>query len=241
MQHRKKNTYRLKTLKNAGLTEQDTLDIGQAVFEAEKNTSGEIATALTFASHNYSFWELLFAVTKAVVVFCLFTALSPWIENWAQRFFWADIPTFFMPALIGGLAFFILAVSFWIANIPAIDRIIVPKSYRSGAVYRRALRYFLESGVYDTQERTGILIFVSLLEREVRIIADRGICEKITQEKWDSIAKNLAVGFADKKSSKQALITAIEQCATLLAQHFPPAKKNPNELHDTLAVLEAGE
>lgn len=233
--------YRSKTLKSAGLTEQDMLAIGEAVGKAEKHTNGEIAAALTPASHDYSFSELLFSLIMGAIVCAVLTVFSGGIFTWAQSLFWVDVPAWFMPGFIGGISFIAIVLCFWLANIPAIDRLVVPKAYRSLAVYRRALRHFTESGVYDTKEQSGILIFVSLLEREVRIIADRGICSKIEQSKWDAIASQLAAGFAKGSSSEKALIHAVEQCGELLARHFPPLKENPNELHDSLEILEAGE
>lgn len=233
--------YRSKTLKCAGLTEADVVAIGEVVGVAEKSTNGEIVAAITPASHDYSFSELLFALILGSIVCAVLTIFSGGIFTWAQGLFWLDVPVWFMPGFIGALSFVAIALCFWFANIPAIDRLIVPKAYRSFAVYRRALRHFTESGVYDTKEQSGILIFVSLLEREVRIIADRGICSKIEQSEWDAIASELAAGFAKGSSSKKALIHAIEQCGELLATHFPPLTENPNELHDSLDILEAGE
>lgn len=233
--------YRTKTLKIAGLSEDDVIAIGEAVCEAEKSTHGEIAAALTPASHDYSFWELLLSVAVGAVVCAVLTMFSGSIFTWAQGLFWADVPVWFVPGFVGGLSFIAIVLCFWIANLPSIDRLIIPKKYRSLAVYRRALRHFIESGVYDTKEQSGILIFVSLLEREVRIIADRGICSKIEQAQWDEIAAELAVGFTKDASSRDGFIYAIEQCGRLLSIHFPARKENPNELHDSLEILEAGE
>lgn len=181
------------------------------------------------------------SVGVGAIVCAVLTALSGIIFTWAQSLFLVAVPAWFVPGFVSGLSFIAIILCFWIANIPSIDRLIIPRQYRSLAVYRRALRHFTESGVYDTKGQSGILIFVSLLEREVRIIADRGICSKIEQVQWDEIAEELAAGFTKGASSREALVHAIEQCGELLATHFPPLKENPNELHDSLEILEAGE
>lgn len=237
----KEESYRKKTLKIAGLSEEDTRVIGKSVFEAEKSTKGEIAVAMTPSSHDYSFWELLFSLVIGAIVCAVLTIFSSEILRWAESLFWLDVPTWFVPGFVGGISFIAVALCFWFANIPLIDRLIIPKQYRSCAVYRRALRHFTESGVYDTKEQSGILIFVSLLEREVRIIADRGISSKIDQVQWDEIALKLASGFAKGSSSVDGIIYAVAQCGELLAANFPPLQENPNELHDSLEILEAGE
>ncbi|MGL4981881.1 MAG: TPM domain-containing protein, partial [Treponemataceae bacterium] len=104
-----------------------------------------------------------------------------------------------------------------------------------------ALRHFIESGIYQTHEDSGILIFISYLEKEVRIVADSGLVKKVSQEKWNEIAstlaQNIAEGFKQKKVA-QSIIEAIEASGKILAEHFPAKDDNPNELSDGLVILE---
>ena len=117
---------------------------------------------------------------------------------------------------------------------------VVPHAERTRAVYRRALRHFLESGVYATAERTGILIFISYMEREVRIVADSGISGKIDQSVWNDLAERVARSVKEGTAGRE-LARAVETCGTVLAEHFPAKRENPNELSDAIAFLEAGE
>ena len=237
------DSYRIKTLKKARISEEDLKEVENAIADAETKTNGEIACAITSASHNYSFWELLFAVCVGSVVAVILTLCSPFLVQAFEKFFWGDIPSWILTGFIVIVTLISISVAFFIANIPFVDRLFVPKSYRSFAVYRRAMRHFVESGVYDTKEQSGILIFVSLLEREVKIIADRGINQKVPQEKWDAFANKLAQGFSKKTetSSKDALLQTVTECGTLLAENFPPLAENPNELKDAVEILQAGE
>ena len=155
-----------------------------------------------------------------------------------------------MPLLTGALVFLSCALIFFFANISALDRLIVPSFYRNEAVFRRAMRLFTESGIYDTKEHTGILIFISLLERRVCIIADRGICSKIEQPVWDTLAAALSEGFGKKNvrpadsecsASAEALIQTVNECGALLAKHFPARNENPDDLSKALIVLRGGE
>ncbi len=238
--------YRARVLRRAHLTEQDAEAVSQAVVRAEKTTSGEIVVALTAASHHYSFWELLFALTCAAIAFAVFMWFLPALSSFAAGFFWGSAPDWIMPLCAGALIFLCTALLFWCANIPAIDRLIVPAAYRNAAVFRRAMRFFAESGIYDTREHAGILIFISLLEKKVCIIADRGISRKIEQSAWDALAAGLSAGFASQAArhnggTRCALVSTVEKCGALLAKHFPPSADNPDELHNGLAVLEGGE
>ena len=78
------------------------------------------------------------------------------------------------------------------------------------------------------------------MEREVRIIADRGISEKISQDLWNLISDELIENLK-KGETTLAFTTAIEKCGALLAENFPNREKNPNELPDGLVILEDAE
>lgn len=226
-------------IKRLNLDEKKLETIALAVTKAETTTTGEIALAATDESSDYSFFELLAAVIFGALVFSI---LLPFHGNFSallDLITWVSVP-WHLSAFYGIISFSAIALFFLIANIPAIDRIIVPHFYRSKAVYRRALRHFVESGVYATSKRTGILIFISVLEKEVRIIADSGISTRIDQKEWDSLAGHLAKGIQAGTTEKD-LIEVIERCGKLLTEHFPATDDNPNELSDGLVILEGGE
>jgi len=228
-----------KLTRKLGLSEADLASIKDAVADAERRTNGEIAIAVTEESSDYSFFELFASVLLGAVGFAVMLPFNAQIEALIGRFFWHE-ETWYLPAFCGIASFAIIAVCFFLANIPAVDRVVIPRAIRRTRVYNRALRHFVESGVYATKDRTGILIFISYMEREVRIVADSGINEKIEQAEWDDIARALAEGIRDRKAAS-ALATVIARCGVLLERHFPAKKENPNELPDGLVVLEAGE
>ena len=75
------------------------------------------------------------------------------------------------------------------------------------------------------------------MEKQVRIIADRGISQKISQDLWNLIADELAENLK-KGDAETAFTNAIKKCGQLLAENFPNHEENPNELADGLVVLE---
>lgn len=227
-----------KLLKAMRLAEEDMTMIRKAVSSAEKKTSGEIAVALTGESADYSFHELFAAVLVGAAVFsCLIPAQGA-ISGLLGSLFW-QFPTWGPVAFTGALAFAAIGLFFLVANIPVIDRLVIPRRIRSRMVYSRALRHFVESGVYATRERTGILIFISCMEHEVRILADKGISSRIDQSVWNRLAENLANGVKGGKTGA-ALLEAITECGVILTGHFPAGADNENELVDGLVILESG-
>jgi uncharacterized membrane protein len=100
----------------------------------------------------------------------------------------------------------------------------------------RATEIFSNLRVWDTEENSGILIYVLLADREVHIIADRGIAQKVAQTEWDDIAKAMETAFSHSKFKEGSLI-GIAQLTKLLANHFPPGVVNPNELPNKPVII----
>ena len=225
-------------IKKLGLTEAKLDAIKETVREAEANTTGEIALALTPESSDYSFRELLASTVLGVATFAALLPFHDAVASLLDRAFW-HLPAWYVTAFYGMASFAVTALFFLIANLPAIDRIVVPRKERTRAVYGRAVRHFSESGVYATRDRSGILIFISLMEREVRILADSGISARIAQKEWNAIANDLAAGIKAGKAAK-AIEDAVRHCGKLLSDNFPAKRDNPNELPDGLVILEAG-
>lgn len=226
-------------LRKLSLDESSLEALKKAVAVAETRTSGEIALAATPESSDYSFHELFASVLLGALAFACTLPLHRVIEALAGKLSWID-ESWHATAIAGISSFAVIAIAFLFANIPAIDRLVIPRPVRKSRVYNRALRHFVESGTYATKDRTGILIFISLMEREVRIVADAGISAKIPQSDWDAVASSIASGIK-KGSTEEALTVAIAKCGDLLALHFPAKNENPNELPDGLVILEAGE
>ena len=213
--------------------------IKTAVATADTKTTGEIALALTAESARYSVYELMAALCVGVFAFAVLLPFSGMIQQFLDKLMWGAA-VWHLPAFFGISCFGITAILFWVANVPAVDRLIIPQTVRRRTVYNRALRHFVESGVYATENRSGILIFVSYMEREVRILADTGISAKIDPALWNLIAVDLAEGLGTTDATG-AFVRAVERCGQLLEEHFPApanAEDNPNELPDGLVILD---
>ena len=224
-------------IKKLNLTEQDFEDIKKSVSQAESRTTGEIAVAVTPESAHYSFWELLASNIVAALVIIILIPFSDRIQALYARLYWQNAPAWILPLFFIITCFAAVIIMFYLCNIPFLDRLIIPNAVKRTSVTHRAFRYFTESGVYETAEHSGILIFVSYMEHQVRIVADSGISEKISQDMWNLIADEMAENIG-KGQVKAAFTTAIEKCGELLADNFPPHEENPNELPDGLVIVE---
>jgi uncharacterized membrane protein len=91
-----------------------------------------------------------------------------------------------------------------------------------------ALKDFDSLKVYNTKEKTGILIFIIFDERYYDIIADEGIFEKIPDEIWNQLEANLKKSFSEKKYS-EGLLDIIDRMSNILEKEFPDLQDSINE------------
>ena len=101
---------------------------------------------------------------------------------------------------------------------------------------QRAIELFASQRVWDTEENSGIVIYVQLLDRRVEILADRGIAARVPQAEWDAICREMEGSFRGGGWRSGAL-RAVARAGELLTRHFPAGSRNPNELPDQPLVL----
>lgn len=210
--------------------------IQNSVKKAESRTSGEIAVCLTAESSDYSIWEFFAALFVSLVCFGIMLFFASKINYMIESQTWVNKPGY-LAAVYGGSVFLVFFIFFWLFNIPVFDRLIIPSAYKSKMISRKAFSAFAETGVYCTERHNGILIFVSYLERQVRIIADKGISDKISNDMWQLIADGL-VSELKKGNCVDGFCDAVEKCGVLLSEHFPIEKDDVNELPDGLLIMD---
>jgi uncharacterized membrane protein len=100
----------------------------------------------------------------------------------------------------------------------------------------RAVEVFSQLRVWDTEENTGVLIYVQLVDRDIEIVADRGVSARVPQSEWDAICRAMEEAFRARRFEEGAL-EGIQRATRLLATHFPARAVNPDELPDRPAIL----
>ena len=220
------------------LNSEETKRIGSAVSEAEANTGGEIVTAIIPESDDYAYREMLFSVGAAITAFIITAFFSSSINQLLDRWFWSESPAL-LPLAVGAVALAAGVLSYVLVQIPAIDRMVVGKRVMAEAVRNRAMRHFVESAAYDTRDRTGILLFISDLERRVELIADKGINDAVAPDTWDRIVSALVRGMKEHRSA-ESIETAIRDIGIVLGEHVARRPDDRNELSDAPVELGKG-
>jgi hypothetical protein len=101
---------------------------------------------------------------------------------------------------------------------------------------QRALDVFSRLRVWDTDENSGVLIYVQLVDRDIEIVADRGISAKVGQAQWEAICNRMEEAFRARRF-EEGTLEGIREITALLGRHFPPRGVNLNELTDKPTVL----
>jgi uncharacterized membrane protein len=121
-------------------------------------------------------------------------------------------------------------------------RFVVEGALEGGPLFRnqpareRALDVFSHLRIWDTAHNNGVLIYLLLADRDVEIIADRGIDAKVGGEGWERICRAMEAEFASGRF-EHGVIGGIAAVSRELARHFPPQGPHANELPDAPVVM----
>ena len=189
--------------------------LAQAVRDIEKDSDAEIVIVVRGRSGTYRHADYL---CGAIIAFAglVFVLLSPF-----------EFHTYWVP--IDVLALFI-AGAFVSSRTDFIRRTLTSKDFRAKAARTGAAAMFYEAGIANTSAENGLLIYLSLLERRLEVIADRGILKAVPALKWNnSVFELKRVG---RNPAPENLVKAVRDIGFLLAEHMPATGENPNELPD---------
>jgi len=221
------------------LSEADQDRVTSAVTAAESGTSGEIVTVIAERSDGYSdvalAWSAVIAFT-ALLVYMLFSGfylrtvdrvLGNWAHEWTPR----EVLAF---ALCGVTAKFLgmMLIQLW----QPLKFWLIPPPIKTHRTLARAISLFKVGAERRTTGRTGILIYLSLREHRAQIVADEAIASKVTAETWGEAMAAMLAHIKDGRVA-DGMCAAVEKVGVVLAEHFPRAEDDVNELPDRLIEL----
>lgn len=203
------------------ISEKDQKHIRDLIAQAEKKSHSEVVPMIVEASDNYPAAHFRMALIVSFL-FSLGLYFSPLAIINPIYFLWIQIPG--------------LLIGYYMGHLSFIQRLLVTKQEMEHETRQRAYEAFFQHGIHLTEKNNGVLIFISLLERKIRIVTDIGVKEKIDQKVWDEII----VDFSDnvhKSDLALALKQTIEACANVLEYYFPhQGGFKKNELKNDLII-----
>ncbi|MEQ9423047.1 MAG: hypothetical protein RJQ09_01420 [Cyclobacteriaceae bacterium] len=210
-------------------SEEEKNKISAAVKDLEGATSGELVPYFVPKSDQYeeASWYLAAMMAAVTSAFVAIMAYMWWIP-------------FRLTPLELSIAIFVLMVIGFVVPIilPVSKRLLINKEKMLMRVSRRAEEVFLEEEVFNTEDRIGILIFISELEHMVVVLGDKGINEKLKPSDWEHVVEAVTQGIKNKQLT-DGLVKAISLCKQLLLDNgFNNIPKDKNELSDDLRIGE---
>ena len=200
--------------------------IRRAVEQAERGTKGEIVPMIVPASALYREASYRTGLILALLALALLLTIEIYWLPWGWH--------------AGNAGWLLLAVVVayglgqGLGRVPIVIRFVTSRERMAHKVTLRAEQAFYKYGLHNTKDRTGILILVSLLERRVQVLADKGLNDRVPAGTWDGLVKGIIDGIRTGQAT-DAICAAIAKCGVLLTQVSSAGSgDNSNELPDQL-------
>lgn len=97
------------------------------------------------------------------------------------------------------------------------------------SLLEEAQMIFNKLQMHKTENRNGVLLFLRLKSKEIAVIGDEGIHEKVGNEFWEAVKEEI-IETIRKHNLNEGIIRGVEVVGKQLSKHFPPTSENPNEL-----------
>lgn len=192
-------------------------NISRAIEQAEKNTTGEFVCVVAPSSARYVLFPLFWAAVMSIGLAGASQLVHlPFITPYAQAIL------------------FVVMVGLF--TLGPFSTLLTPNSHIAKYCKRRAKEQFFAQRVHETSGRAGILFYVSLQEKFVDLVADKGINDKVEKDALQKIVDVFLENIRNGKT-EEGFITAIQASNDVLAQHFPATPDDINELPDRLVEL----
>ena len=189
--------------------------LAQCVREIEKDSDAELVIVVRGVSGSYRQADYLFGALIAFAgLLCLLFLPVDFHQYWVP----IDVALLFAVGAYFG------------SRSSSVRRLLTSRKFRHSAVRTGAAAMFYEAGIANTNAEMGILIYLSLLERRLELIADRGILKALPPLEWNQSL--FALQQAGGDPNVETLLKALRDFGMLLGKHLPATGENPNELPD---------
>jgi putative membrane protein len=207
------------------LSKSELKKLADVIGEVEEKTSGDIRLMIVKRSSvtghvHLLLWSLLLSLTFLYLWFFRHSVIL-----WERWWLW--------PSIILGQ--YILAAI--LSRSEFLQRVFTSHHDLSHQVWARAEVEFHRQGLSNTHSHTGVLLFVSLMERQALVLADKAIADKLPPNAWDKVAGIISDGARSGRWAEK-LEEALRDCGTYLALHFPGQAGNTHQLPNIVILKE---
>jgi putative membrane protein len=220
---------------NAIFNDEQRSEIERTVTKVETKTACEIVPVVASSSGRYDraedivgFW---FSLSTAVTFWFVFPSTLPEVGSWSGPAYWSLL------MLIAGMVAAFVAGVLLASKVNWLRKLFTPRKQMEDEVAERARTIFFDQRVHHTDQRVGLLIYISLYERMAVLLGDEIILKKLGQSELDRLCKHLTQSLREGNCAI-AICRTINELGDLLKEPLPSSEHDRNELKNALVVLD---
>ncbi|MGZ3774989.1 MAG: TPM domain-containing protein [Pseudobdellovibrionaceae bacterium] len=205
------------------LSTEERKRIEATIARVEESTSGEIVPVIVRRSSMVGHVPMTLTLLITLLIVIAEVPFSDWL--WVMPWMWL------WPVLLVVIYY----ISHVLAKMPWVQRHLIPERDEVSQVHQRAQLEFYTNRIHRTQGGTGVLIFVSVMEKKAVILGDEGIAKHLPDHIWDDVLAELGGNLRNGRWG-EGFIKAIESVGEHLKTHFPINSHPQNELKNHLII-----
>ncbi len=194
--------------------------IGRVISQIESQSHVELVVIIKSRVHGYSEFPLAIGSALAFVALTYFRFSHEFYDDWVVYI---------------GIVFSFVMGAVLVGGIPMLLRLVVGQKRLGKSAEIMARACFQKGGIHHTRDKTGVLIFIAVWERQIVIIPDQGVESAIPTSEWKKIQQGFR-GVFQANNPGHSLIEKLEGLQTLFSRYVPQVEGDINELPDNLEI-----
>lgn len=199
------------------ISEQELIGISNDIKDIEKHSAAEVVAVIANKSSTTRHVKFtVFLILTAVTLVGLYGFnLIDYLDS-----YYAFVPFIHVLNIV---------IAFLLGRLFIFQRLLIPRYDRNFQVENLAELEFYKQRINMTRSKTGLLIYLSLMEKQAIVLCDKSIADKFPKETWQNIVDIIIYGI-HKKGLAEGLSSGVKECSTRLKDNFPIEPKDINEL-----------
>ncbi len=194
--------------------------IGRVISQIESQSHVELVVIIKSRVHGYSEFPLAIGSALAFVALTYFRFSHEFYDDWVVYI---------------GIVFSFVMGAVLVGGIPMLLRLVVGQKRLEKSAEIMARACFQKGGIHHTRDKTGVLIFIAVWERQIVIIPDQGVESAIPLGEWKKIQQGFR-GVFQANNPGHSLLEKLEGLQTLFSRYVPQVEGDINELPDNLEI-----
>jgi putative membrane protein len=194
--------------------------IAQAIAQIESQSHVEVVVIIKSRVHGYAEYPLATGSALAFIALTYFRFSNDFYADWVV--YTGTVFCFILGALLVG-------------GIPALLRFEVGQNRLRKSAEIMARASFQKGGIHHTMDKTGVLIFLAVWEKQIIILPDRGVESAIPPGEWERIRQDFQ-GVFEANNPAHHFVTKLESLSVAFSRYIPQVENDMNELPDHLEI-----